>query len=270
MSNREDAFDVFDDINSPSQATDLPKISTSEEVSFEPLIPANLEESTDNKNANDAYHDEQNADLTTLAKPKKLIDKIMPVLFAGVIAVGVIIFIIAIFIPEVFSSTVKAEHETSLQDTQAAQANATNQLIDKLKAENTSNKEALATSNKKVEKLSLEINQLKDEAKQRETQLSTLLLANQQSQQIINALKNKVASFESGKTQIALNPPMPSVSSTKLYKGAVVSNIYQGQAWIREGNKVLVLSEGDIFRGSRVVTIDPASRTVQTNQGVIK
>lgn len=290
MSDRDDAFNIFNDINNFESTVEAPKKdlnisnqpnsaeSTTGEISKDSdlegiSVDGKIRDIENHQSPHEALKKTEDADISSekrLTKEKTLVDKLAPTFFVVIIIAGVLIFILAAFFPGFFDSSDQQAPVSTLQDAQVMQANATNKLIDNLKEDKDHIKENLETAIKKNLALSTQLEQQKALIRQQEAQLSSVLLANQQSQQIIAALKVQLAKSNATSENPNIAKGVQKFSSTKKYHGVEISSMYQGQAWIREGNKTSVLTEGDSYRGSVVTNIDPLTRTVQTTKGIIK
>lgn len=71
--------------------------------------------------------------------------------------------------------------------------------------------------------------------------------------------------------QAARNQPAVSPSNTsKALSGYSVNTVYADQAWVVHDQRTFVVQVGDTFDDIRVLRIDPVSRQVVTNLGVIR
>lgn len=65
-------------------------------------------------------------------------------------------------------------------------------------------------------------------------------------------------------------PAVPAVTTSKALTGYSINTIYTDQAWLAHDQRTIVVQVGDAFDGIRVLRIDPVSRQVVTNLGVIR
>lgn len=59
-------------------------------------------------------------------------------------------------------------------------------------------------------------------------------------------------------------------SPTKILDSFALNTIFDGQAWIAHDEKVLIVREGDMIEGAKVIKIDARDHRVLTSRGVIR
>lgn len=62
----------------------------------------------------------------------------------------------------------------------------------------------------------------------------------------------------------------PASATSKVLTGYSINTVYTDQAWLAHDQRTFVVQVGDAFDGIRVLRIDPVSRQVVTNLGVIR
>jgi hypothetical protein len=65
-------------------------------------------------------------------------------------------------------------------------------------------------------------------------------------------------------------PAVPASTTSKALSGYSINTVYTDQAWLAHDQRTFVVQVGDAFDGIRVLRIDPVSRQVVTNLGVIR
>ncbi|EFW77631.1 hypothetical protein [Pseudomonas savastanoi] len=65
-------------------------------------------------------------------------------------------------------------------------------------------------------------------------------------------------------------PAVPASTTSKVLSGYSINTVYTDQAWLAHDQRTFVVQVGDAFDGIRVLRIDPVSRQVVTNLGVIR
>lgn len=65
-------------------------------------------------------------------------------------------------------------------------------------------------------------------------------------------------------------PAAPASATSKVLTGYSINTVYSDQAWLGHDQRTFVVQVGDVFDGIRVLRIDPVSRQVVTNLGVIR
>lgn len=112
-------------------------------------------------------------------------------------------------------------------------------------------------------------------------QLETFAKITSELQSQVRELQAKIAVLESRPTdtppkakeriQVTRNQPaVPAVTTSKALTGYSINTIYTDQAWLAHDQRTIVVQVGDAFDGIRVLRIDPVSRQVVTNLGVIR
>lgn len=112
-------------------------------------------------------------------------------------------------------------------------------------------------------------------------QLETFAKITSELQSQVRELQAKIAMLESRPTE---NPPkakeriqatrnqpaVPDGTTSKALTGYSINTIYTDQAWLAHDQRTFVVQVGDAFDGIRVLRIEPVSRQVVTNHGVIR
>lgn len=112
-------------------------------------------------------------------------------------------------------------------------------------------------------------------------QLETFAKITSELQSQVRELQAKIAMLESRpsdtppkakeRIQATRNQPaVPAVTTSKALAGYSINTIYTDQAWLAHDQRTIVVQVGDAFDGIRVLRIDPVSRQVVTNLGVIR
>ncbi|WP_449103144.1 hypothetical protein [Pseudomonas extremaustralis] len=114
-----------------------------------------------------------------------------------------------------------------------------------------------------------------------QVQLETFAKITSELQSQVRELQAKIAMLESRpsdtppkakeRIQATRNQPaVPAVTTSKALTGYSINTIYADQAWLAHDQRTFVVQVGDAFDGIRVLRIDPVSRQVVTNLGVIR
>ncbi|QCY09359.1 hypothetical protein [Pseudomonas sp. MPC6] len=112
-------------------------------------------------------------------------------------------------------------------------------------------------------------------------QMETFAKTTSELQGQVRELQAKIAVLESrpqdaapkakDRVQVARKQPVAAASSTsKALAGYSINTVYTDQAWLQHDQKTFVVQVGDAFDGIRILRIDPVSRQVDTNLGVIR
>ena len=112
-------------------------------------------------------------------------------------------------------------------------------------------------------------------------QIETFAKITSELQSQVRELQAKIAVLESRPQDAAplakerirgtRNQPIVRTSSTpKSLAGYSINTVYADQAWLQHDQKTFVVQVGDVFDGIRILRIDPVSRQVNTNLGMIR
>lgn len=112
-------------------------------------------------------------------------------------------------------------------------------------------------------------------------QVATFAKITSELQSQVRELQAKIAVLESRPQDAAplakerirgtRNQPIVRTSSTpKSLAGYSINTVYADQAWLQHDQKTFVVQVGDVFDGIRILRIDPVSRQVNTNLGMIR
>lgn len=112
-------------------------------------------------------------------------------------------------------------------------------------------------------------------------QLETFAKITSELQGQVRELQAKIAVLESrpvdtppkakDKVQAVRNQvAAPTSAASKVLTGYSINTVYTDQAWLAHDQRTFVVQVGDVFDGLRVLRIDPVSRQVVTNLGVIR
>ena len=112
-------------------------------------------------------------------------------------------------------------------------------------------------------------------------QLETFAKVTSELQGQVREIQAKIAVLESrpldtppkAKERVQATRNQPAVAAraaTKALNGYSINTVYTDQAWLVHDQRTFVVQVGDAFDGIRVLRIDPVSRQVVTNLGVIR
>ena len=112
-------------------------------------------------------------------------------------------------------------------------------------------------------------------------QMETFAKVTSELQGQVRELQAKIAVLESRQSETPpkareriqatrIQPAVPAVTTAKALTGYSINTIYTDQAWLAHDQRTFVVQVGDAFDGIRVLRIDPVSRQVVTNLGVIR
>jgi hypothetical protein len=116
---------------------------------------------------------------------------------------------------------------------------------------------------------------------QLKSQLETFAKVTSELQGQVRELQAKIAVLESRPVDtppkakerlqaVRSQPVAPASVASKALTGYSINTVYTDQAWLGHDQRTFVVQVGDVFDGIRVLRIDPVSRQVVTNLGVIR